>query len=289
MVAQILASGTDNTTTGRAGPVCEEDRSLRGRIALSPAHLAHDAHTELHTGSRWEAIARDHPGVGAQRLAGPPRRPRTTGTPTPATSPTSRFPGSINTMPEETLLAVDDHGAVPSEPLGADAPDARAALRALDALGISFEETASRLETERWPDSRARGGKLRRFCSPVWKRCKSGTGEPSGGRHGFGIAVDGDATLASTDAEGAASSPPARPRRHRTDHTSGERTGRAASAVRTGVALSSTAAASRRVLLPPGRERAGRPGGRWAGQAADRRRTARSRCCRTIPRPVHSW
>ncbi len=199
------------------------------------------------------------------------------------------LPGSINTMPEETLLAVDDHGAVPSEPLGADAPDARAALRALDALGISFEETASRLETERWPDSRARGGKLRRFCSPVWKRCKSGTGEPSGGRHGFGIAVDGDATLASTDAEGAASTPPARPRRHRTDHASGERTGRAASAVRTGVALNSTAAASRRVLLPPGRERAGRPGGRWAGQAADRRRTARSRCCRTIPRPVHSW
>ncbi|MEU0984896.1 transaldolase [Streptomyces griseus] len=122
--------------------------SLRGRIALSHAHLAHDAHTELHTASRWEAIARDHPGVGAQRLLW-----ASTSTKDDRYSDTRyvtnlALPGSINTMPEETLLAVDDHGAVPKEPLGADVSEARATLRALATLGISFDETASRLETE---------------------------------------------------------------------------------------------------------------------------------------------
>ncbi|MFD4273211.1 transaldolase [Streptomyces cyaneofuscatus] len=125
-----------------------EAAALRGRIALSHAHLAQDAHSELHTGGRWEAIARDHPGVGAQRLLW-----ASTSTKDDQYSDTRyvtnlALPGSINTMPEETLLAVDDHGAVPGEPLGADVSDARAALRDLDALGISFEETASRLERE---------------------------------------------------------------------------------------------------------------------------------------------
>ncbi|MGW2580976.1 trypsin-like serine peptidase [Streptomyces virginiae] len=38
-VARILASGTENTATGRAGPVREEGRSLRGRTSGADGNL----------------------------------------------------------------------------------------------------------------------------------------------------------------------------------------------------------------------------------------------------------
>ncbi|MFF2140025.1 transaldolase [Streptomyces sp. NPDC058193] len=122
--------------------------TLRGCIALSHAHLAQATYTELHSGSKWEDLARAHPDLKPQRLLW-----ASTSTKDDQYSDTRyvtnlALPGCINTMPEKTLRAVADHGAVPNEPLGADIADARTALRNLDTLGISFEKVADRLETE---------------------------------------------------------------------------------------------------------------------------------------------
>ncbi|MER8268063.1 transaldolase [Streptomyces griseus] len=148
-VASFYLARLDDAVDGQLDIVRTPDaEALRGRIALSHAHLAQEMHTELHSDSRWKALTRKHPGVRPQRLLW-----ASTSTKDDRYSDTRyvtnlALRGSINTMPEKTLQAVADHGTVPAEPLGAEVPDAREAVRHLDMLGISFADVADRLETE---------------------------------------------------------------------------------------------------------------------------------------------
>ncbi|MFJ5846429.1 transaldolase [Streptomyces sp. NPDC092903] len=148
-VASFYLARLDDAIDGELDTVGTPDtHALRGRIALSHAHLAQEMHTELHSGSRWKALARKHPGLSPQRLLW-----ASTATKDDKYSDTRyvtnlALRGSINTMPEKTLQAVADHGTVPGEPLGAEVPDARAAMRNLERVGVSFENVAARLEGE---------------------------------------------------------------------------------------------------------------------------------------------
>ncbi|MET8576550.1 transaldolase [Streptomyces sp. NPDC005012] len=125
-----------------------EATALRGRVALAHAHLAQDAHDEMHGGDRWQELSGRHPGAHPQRLLW-----ASTATKDERYSDTRyvthlALPGSINTMPEKTLRAVADHGEIPEEPLGADRAEARKVMEDLQALGVSFDDIALRLEEE---------------------------------------------------------------------------------------------------------------------------------------------
>jgi transaldolase len=57
-------------------------------------------------------------------------------------------PGTVNTMPEATLNAVADHGAVTGDTVTGGYAQARAGLAAVERLGISCEEVVRQLEDE---------------------------------------------------------------------------------------------------------------------------------------------
>ncbi|MFE9675134.1 transaldolase [Streptomyces sp. NPDC006259] len=124
----------------------DEALALKGRAALANARLAYQAYEETFAGDRWTALA----GAKANR-----QRPlwASTGVKDPAYKDTLYVdglvaPGTVNTMPEATLNATADHGAV-TGPTGAGGyPQARADLAAVEALGISYEEVVTRLEDE---------------------------------------------------------------------------------------------------------------------------------------------
>ncbi|MFL5903458.1 MAG: transaldolase family protein, partial [Solirubrobacteraceae bacterium] len=58
-----------------------------------------------------------------------------------------RAPHTINTTPESTLLAFDDHGRV-GEPIPADGGDADATLAKFESAGIDVDALAATLQSE---------------------------------------------------------------------------------------------------------------------------------------------
>ncbi|KUO10193.1 transaldolase [Streptomyces sp. DSM 15324] len=120
--------------------------ALKGRAALANARLAYAAYEGVFAGERWAALA----GAGANR-----QRPlwASTGVKDPAYKDTLYVddlvaPGTVNTMPEATLAAVADHGAVTGDTVTGGYERARADLAAVAALGISYDEVVTRLEEE---------------------------------------------------------------------------------------------------------------------------------------------
>ena len=88
----------------------DAESPLRGRIAIANARLAYARYRERFAGERWERL---------RERGGSPQRPlwASTGTKDKAYSDVVYVeqliaPGVINTMPEATLLAFDEHGKV---------------------------------------------------------------------------------------------------------------------------------------------------------------------------------
>ncbi|MEV6615853.1 transaldolase [Streptomyces sp. NPDC051051] len=124
----------------------DEALALRGRAALANARLAYQAYEEVFAGDRWTALA----GAKANK-----QRPlwASTGVKDPAYKDTLYVdelvaPGTVNTMPEATLNATADHGAVTGDTVTGGYAQARADLAAVAALGISYDEVVTRLEEE---------------------------------------------------------------------------------------------------------------------------------------------
>ncbi|MFD7136179.1 transaldolase [Streptomyces sp. NPDC059894] len=120
--------------------------ALKGRAALANARLAYAAYEEVFAGDRWTALA----GARANK-----QRPlwASTGVKDPAYKDTLYVddlvaPGTVNTMPEATLDAVADHGAITGDTVTGGYAQARADLAAVEALGISYDEVVTRLEDE---------------------------------------------------------------------------------------------------------------------------------------------
>ncbi len=90
------------------------DASLKGKAGIANAQLAYQAYEEVFSSDRWRALE----GQGAV-----PQRPlwASTGVKNPEYSDTMYIseliaPGTVNTMPEKTLMAYADHG-VPGSPV----------------------------------------------------------------------------------------------------------------------------------------------------------------------------
>ncbi len=122
-----------------------ETSGLRGRAAVANARHAYRRFQEIFSGPRWERLA----AAGAQ-----PQRPlwASTGTKNPAYSDvlyveTLVAPYTVNTMPEATLTAVNDHLAIQTM-TPADLADAAAVLASLPAAGIDLNAITERLLAE---------------------------------------------------------------------------------------------------------------------------------------------
>ncbi|MGD1012437.1 MAG: transaldolase [Acidimicrobiales bacterium] len=118
---------------------------LRGTAALAQARLAYRVYLEAFSGPRWEALAEK----GAR-----PQRPlwASTSTKNPA-YPDLKYvdglvtKGTVNTIPEDTLVLVLDHGAI--EPISeVDLDRAQSEIDALAEAGIDIPDVARVLEAE---------------------------------------------------------------------------------------------------------------------------------------------
>jgi transaldolase len=151
-VASFFVSRVDTEIDARLDKIgsdakrSDEAKALRGRAAVANARLAFEAYEAIFDGPRWKALA-----AGGAR----PQRPlwASTGVKDPAYPDTMYVDelitaGVVNTMPEPTLRAYADHGAVAEDRVRGHYADARATLDALAALGVDYDDVVAKLEDE---------------------------------------------------------------------------------------------------------------------------------------------
>jgi transaldolase len=118
---------------------------LKGKAALANAQLAYRAYEEVASSDRWTALE----AKGAR-----PQRPlwASTGVKDPAYADTLYVseliaPGTVNTMPEKTLMAYADHGE-PGTPVQETYDDAAATMQAITDAGVDLEDVFRQIEDE---------------------------------------------------------------------------------------------------------------------------------------------
>lgn len=144
-VASFFVSRVDTEIDKRLEKV-EGGEQLRGKAAIANARLAYAAYQEVFSSDRWKALE----AAGAN-----PQRPlwASTGVKDPAYSDTRYVdelvaPNTVNTMPEATLMATEEHGEIRGDTVRGTYEQARADLDALEKLGISYDEVVQLLEDE---------------------------------------------------------------------------------------------------------------------------------------------
>ena len=138
-VASLFVSRWDVAVKDQISP------KLHNRLGLAVAAQTFTAYRELLDSHRWRKLA--SAGARPQRLLW-----ASTGTKDPAAQDTLYVEalaaaGTINTIPEKTLLAFADHGHIgPSLP--ADGGDSEAVLQEFRQCGIDDQALAARLQRE---------------------------------------------------------------------------------------------------------------------------------------------
>src|SRR4051794_3546108 len=118
---------------------------LRGRLAIAIGLKTYQAYRELMDSARWQRLANE--GGRIHRLLW-----ASTGTKDPE-SPDTLYvrclhaPHTVNTMPEPTLVAFDDHGVVDG-PMRTDGGDADTTLAEFEAAGVDVAGLGSKLQAD---------------------------------------------------------------------------------------------------------------------------------------------
>lgn len=119
--------------------------SLRNRLGIAVAGRTHRAYRELRESERWRRLQRE--GAPMQKLLW-----ASTGTKDPSAPDTLYVealaaPDTIDTMPDKTLLAFEDHGRV-DRLMPNDGGDAEAVLAEFERAGVDVDALAARLQRE---------------------------------------------------------------------------------------------------------------------------------------------
>jgi transaldolase len=147
-VASFFVSRIDTEADRRLdelSPAHPRHDELKGRLAVANAKLAYRHYRHTFQGPRWEYLASK--GATPQRVLW-----ASTSTKNPAYRDTLYVdeligPDTINTMPEETVLAFQDHGT-PRATLTDGLADAQAVFDELAAAGVDYEDVTDTLERE---------------------------------------------------------------------------------------------------------------------------------------------
>jgi transaldolase len=138
-VASVFISRWDAAVMGKV------PEALRDRLGIAVARQVYKAYRHLLVSPRWERVY--NAGARAQRLLW-----ASTGTKDPKASDVLYVkalaaPFTVNTMPENTLKALADHGEV-GPILPSDGGDCEEVLAAFARAGFDVEELAARLQDE---------------------------------------------------------------------------------------------------------------------------------------------
>jgi transaldolase len=143
-VASFFVSRIDTEADRRLDEV-DAPKDLKGKLAIANAKLAYAHYLEAFSGPRWEFLV----GKGAS-----PQRVLWASTSTknpdyPDTLYVEELIGSdtVNTMPEETIMAYQDHGD-PKPRLQSGLDDARRVFEELERVGVDYDDVTDTLERE---------------------------------------------------------------------------------------------------------------------------------------------
>ena len=142
-VASFFVSRVDTEADKRLEKRGRTD--LQGKLAIANAKLAYQNYKAVFSGARWEDLAAQ--GANAQRCLW-----ASTSTKNPAYRDVMYVeeligPHTVNTMPEETILAFQDHGRV-ADKLEQGIDEAKQVLEDLRDAGIDYDDVTDTLERE---------------------------------------------------------------------------------------------------------------------------------------------
>lgn len=147
-VASFFVSRVDTEVDKRLEKIGSEDaKSLLGQAGVANARLAYAAYQEVFEGGdRYESLKAD--GARVQRPLW-----ASTGVKNPNYSDTLYVtelvaPNTVNTMPEQTLDAVADHGEIRGDTVTGTAGEAQAVFDKLEQIGIDLTDVFKVLEKE---------------------------------------------------------------------------------------------------------------------------------------------
>ncbi|MFV2175066.1 transaldolase [Actinomadura sp. LOL_016] len=146
-VASFFVSRVDTEIDERLDKIGSDDaKALRSKAGLANARLAYALYEEKFGTERWTSLKN----AGAR-----PQRPlwASTGVKDPNLNDTLYVdelvaPGTVNTMPEATLVAEADHGQVRGDTVRDTYDDARAHMAALKDAGVDYDDVVRVLEDE---------------------------------------------------------------------------------------------------------------------------------------------
>jgi transaldolase len=145
-VASFFVSRVDTETDKRLETIGSPHAlALRGRLAIANAKLAYQQYKQAFSRPRWKSL--ESLGAAKQRCLW-----ASTSTKNPAYRDVLYFeeligPETVNTMPEETVRAFQDHGNV-AQTLEQDLVQARRLLSDLQRVGVDYDDVVSSLERE---------------------------------------------------------------------------------------------------------------------------------------------
>jgi transaldolase len=140
-VASYFVSRVDTEADKRL----EGHAELQGKLAVANAKLAYQSWKEVFSGERWEEL--EAKGASKQWCLW-----ASTSTKNPAYRDVLYVeeligPQTVNTMPEETIEAFQDHGEV-ALTLEGDLDEAHRVFEAVEAAGVSYDDVTRTLEVE---------------------------------------------------------------------------------------------------------------------------------------------
>jgi transaldolase len=143
-VASFFVSRVDTETDRRLDETGGHDE-LKGKLAIANAKLAYQRYKEIFAGDRWEALSSR--GATTQRCLW-----ASTSTKNPAYRDVMYVeeligPKTVNTMPDETIEAFQDHGEVaPTLERGVD--EAKRLFKEIEQAGVDYDDVTDTLERE---------------------------------------------------------------------------------------------------------------------------------------------
>jgi transaldolase len=145
-VASFFVSRVDTEVDRRLEEIgTDEALALRGRAAIAQARLAYQLFREAHTGPRWERLAdrdaRVQRPLWASTSTKNPRYPDT------LYVDNLIGPDTVNTLPETTLQAFEDHGTL-ARMIDVGVEAAERVMHSLERTGVDMEDVGRTLERE---------------------------------------------------------------------------------------------------------------------------------------------
>jgi transaldolase len=146
-VASFFVSRVDTEADTRLEAIGSKDAlALRGKLAVANAKLAYEHYEQTFAGPRWEFLAGK--GANVQRCLW-----ASTSTKNPEYRDVIYVEeligaDTVNTMPEETIRAFQDHGEVKGDTVRDGVKKARKLIEQLREVGVDYDDVTETLELE---------------------------------------------------------------------------------------------------------------------------------------------